>query len=696
MIFFDSCKITFIYVSIFLIIMINNIHTQAAEELFIYGNEITFDNNKDKISANGNALVKSDNLDITSDFISYDKSTDQIIAENDVKIIDAYNNVYFVDKIISNSDFSNAKANNIRIRLKDNSRIVGSSLNKKDNINIISDAEYTPCIESNYLIKDCPGWKLKSKNVYHDEASKTMHYDHSVLYVLNTPILYTPYFSHPDPSVKKRTGFLVPSFKSDNELGQTISLPYFYNISSNEDLTFTPTFQSAENNHLTAEYRLLSKKGSFNFEGNVNDNNDGLGTRHYFFANTELASPLNKFDISIQTANNDTYMKKNQINEIDVLVSGINIEDEFKGNYFSLETKSYKHLSTSGTNKWEYLYPKIEYNINDLNESLFNGNLKIKNQFLKLKNLDKEKQTNISAELKWNKEILNQQSGIIFKNYFDTRIMYSSIDSKNSTNEYEQIRIYPQLASIITYPLSKQTKNSSQILKPIIIPIIAPYNNYTGAIDVNNTNMFSLNRTSDLSLWESGPRINYGIEWFIDYKNLYDAQITLGQSAKINKSKDDTSEEISDFIISSVLNISEPGYLNAEFILDKDEMYIKKSNFVSSIGNKKFKTIIEYDYTSDKYSSASEQIGIGAKINLFDNIDFKFSGKKDLYNDNNIGYETGLFYENDCLAMNLKYYRDLTKFKDIKDSEGISFVITLKPFGSTKTYGKSKIFGPKI
>ena len=74
----------------------------------------------------------------------------------------------------------------------------------------------------------------------------------------------------------------------------------------------------------------------------------------------------------------------------------------------------------------------------------------------------------------------------------------------------------------------------------------------------------------------------------------------------------------------------------------------------------------------------------------------KYTGKKDLYSDEYIGYETGLFYENDCLALQFRYYRDLTKFKDVEDSEGISFLITLKPFGGTKTYGKSKIFGPDV
>ena len=89
-----------------------------------------------------------------------------------------------------------------------------------------------------------------------------------VLYILNIPVLYTPYFSHPDPSVNKRSGLLAPSFQSDDKLGQLISVPYFYNLSENKDFTFTPTFQSNATNYLTSEFRLLNKNGIFNIETN--------------------------------------------------------------------------------------------------------------------------------------------------------------------------------------------------------------------------------------------------------------------------------------------------------------------------------------------------------------------------------------------------------------------------------------------
>ena len=62
----------------------------------------------------------------------------------------------------------------------------------------------------------------------------------------------------------------------------------------------------------------------------------------------------------------------------------------------------------------------------------------------------------------------------------------------------------------------------------------------------------------------------------------------------------------------------------------------------------------------------------------------------------NIGYQYGILYENDCLGIDLNYYRDLTIDRDIKESDGYSFTVVLKPFGSTRNYGKSKVFGPLI
>ena len=75
---------------------------------------------------------------------------------------------------------------------------------------------------------------------------------------------------------------------------------------------------------------------------------------------------------------------------------------------------------------------------------------------------------------------------------------------------------------------------------------------------------------------------------------------------------------------------------------------------------------------------------------------FNFTATRDLNQNNNIGYQYGILYENDCLGINFNYYEDLTKDRDIEESDGFSFTIVLKPFGSTKSYGKTKVFGPQL
>ena len=52
--------------------------------------------------------------------------------------------------------------------------------------------------------------------------------------------------------------------------------------------------------------------------------------------------------------------------------------------------------------------------------------------------------------------------------------------------------------------------------------------------------------------------------------------------------------------------------------------------------------------------------------------------------------------KHNCLGIDLNYYRDMTMDRDIKESDGYSFTIVLKPFGSTRSYGKSKVFGPQL
>ena len=684
-----------IFLSFITLTVVTSNKISADQKIKITADEMKIEKEGQIIKAKGNAVAQNEKgLKMKSDLLIYDEDQSLIQADGNIILNDNEGNTYFFEKIQSDDEIKHLKGTNVRVRLDDNSRIVGASLIKRDNITSLEKAEYTPCLENDYLIKNCPGWKLKANKIFQDNKTKTIHYDHARIHLFNIPVFYLPYFSHPDPSVDKRSGFLMPTVETDQNLGDTFSIPIFYNIKSNLDLTFTPTIHSKSNNFYSINYRQLNNRGFFNIDASIDDNADKSGTSNHLFFDGNLSNPYGKLDIYLQTSNNDTYMRKNKINKLTVLKSGLSFEMSTKNRFLSLNSVGYKHLAIQGREQWEYEYPKIKYNINDIKDNIFNGKLSINNQFDFNKDLNDNYTSLAASQINWNKNIIKKENGLIFENKANLRVVSISVDNK-TTQDTDNIRFYPQFSSTIRLPLLKSAKNFNQTLTPIVMPIIAPYNNYTGVKPISNSNLFSTNRAISIKEWEGGPRINYGIEWFLDNNDGKNLKLTFGQSFRLNKNKSDTAEELSDYYFSSDASINN-NYISNTIVVDRKDIDIKSisMNTYSEIFDLKFK--VDYDYTSGKYSTINEQVAVGGEYNFKKNFFLKFTGTKDLDTNKNIGYQYGLLYEDNCLGVDLNYYRDLTIDRDIKESDGYSFTVVLKPFGSTRNYGKSKVFGPLI
>ena len=689
-------KNLFLALSISLIIFLLCYNVINAEEkIKIYADEVRVDEVNEKVTATGDAVaINEDNIKIKSNKLTYNKSKNFIEADGSVVINDQMDNTFFLDELNATDNFNIITGKAVKVRLNDDSRIVGSNFNKKGEISVIENAEYTPCTKKNYLIKNCPGWKLKSNKIYHDSKNNTIHYDHAQIQLFNIPVFYLPYFSHPDPSVKKRSGFLMPTIQTDNQLGETFSIPIFLNLSSNRDITFTPNIQTTGNNFYNLDYRHLNDLFDLEMNSSIDDNNDDTGTSNHLFIESKIFNSYGNLNTYLRTSNNDTYMRKNNINNLTVLKSGIEFDREVNDTFFSMETIGYKHL-TVDNQQWEYLYPKIAYDINNIDNNISGGNVSLNNKLSFKKNLNENYVSLASSQLNWTNKKINKNLGFIFDNEANLRVASISIDEK-SRSDTSNIRFYPQLSSRVSYPLLKTSALFNQTLTPIVMPIIAPYNNYTEAQEVTNSNLFSTNRATSISEWESGPRINYGIEWFINSEKGADIRTVIGQNYRFNKLRNDTAREISNYFVNSNININLENYLDGSIVIDRDDLKIRSlnANSFNRFGDLVF--AINYDYTSGKYNTSAEQVAVGGKYELENNLFIKFTGTKNLDTNKNIGYQYGILYENDCLGIDFNYFRDLTKDRDIKESDGFSFTVVLKPFGSTKNYGKNIVFGPRI
>ena len=430
----------------------------ADQKIRITADEMQIEQEGQIIKAKGNAVAQDEKgLKMKSDLMLYDEKQSLIKADGNVILNDNDGNTYFFEKLETDNEIKNLKGINVRARLDDDSRIVGSRLIKKNHITSLEDAEYTPCLENDYLIENCPGWKLKANKIFQDNKTKTIHYDHARIHLFNIPVFYLPYFSHPDPSVNKRSGFLMPTVETDQNLGDVFSVPIFYNIKSNLDLTFTPTIHSKSNNFYSLNYRQLNDKGLFNIDTSIDDNDDNSGTSNHLFFDGNLSNPYGSLDVFLQTSNNDTYMRKNKINKLTVLKSGLSFEMSSENRFLSLDAVSYKHLAIQDGEQWEYVYPRVIYNIDNVEDKIFNGKLSINNQFDFNKDLNDNYTSLAASQINWNKNIIEKENGLVFENKANLRVVSISVDSK-TTQDTDNIRFYPQISSTISLPLLKTAK----------------------------------------------------------------------------------------------------------------------------------------------------------------------------------------------------------------------------------------------
>ena len=107
--------------------------------------------------------------------------------------------------------------------------------------------------------KKCRGWELNTDEFNHDKKKKIFEYKNSWLKIFDYKVFYLPYFNHPDPSVKRKSGFLTPSYSSSESLGTSINIPYFKVLGVDKDITFNPRYYADKSFLLQNEYRQALK-----------------------------------------------------------------------------------------------------------------------------------------------------------------------------------------------------------------------------------------------------------------------------------------------------------------------------------------------------------------------------------------------------------------------------------------------------
>jgi len=676
-------------------------------------------NTKEKIisSDEHSTFADTEGNIVKSNMFEYQIDKNLFSSIGKIEVIDKDKNKYFFkefhadtkSKEMIGSDVSVLLDNkNFGLTEESDPRFVSNDIFVSENKSTLSKGIFTVC---KIRGKDkCPPWSLNAKKIQHDKIKKTIYYDHAVLKFYGLPIFYFPKFFHPDPTVKRQSGFLPPLFTNSSTVGTGFGLPYFWAISNDKDLTFTTKTYSKENILFLNEYRQAFRNGfltldtSFTKGYKNTDSKKTDGSRNHIFAELDFAmsedpSYESNLSLKIQRTSNDTYLKAHDINTGLVTSSNTNLENSFTYNfqknsmYLDIMATTYEDLTETSGDRYEYILPNIVYGKTFFTEKF--GTLDLKSDAL-YKNYETNKYTTIlTNDIIWSPVNKITKGG--FVNTLSGMIRNTNYDARN-TKKYKNDETIHELSSVISYksslPMKKEIGRLSKTFSPNFMVRYAPgHMRDLGGDDVplNYANLYSLNKTSEI---EDGLSAILGIDYKINEKDesgndREKLSFSIGQifSRKENfdiPAKSSLNQKTSDVVGEFNYNFSELGNIDYKFSVDHNFQDLNYNEISTTLNFGKIDFNIDY-LEQRKHIGSEHYVNTGVGLNLNDNNKLSFERKKNFKTDSTELYDISYQYQIDCLKAGLVFRREFYQDSDVDEKDTLMFQITFVPFGEIKT-----------
>ena len=366
--------------------------------------EVDYDYNNQRVSAVGNVQMFYNGTSVEADKVIFDQKTKRLHAEGNIRLTDAEGKVTYANIMDLSDDYRDGFVNSLRVDTADATRMAATRADRSaGNYTVFENGVYTACAPCKDNPKKPPLWQVKGARIIHDQTDKMLYFENAQLEFFGVPMAYLPYFSTPDPTVKRKTGFLMPSYTTVTGYGYGVETPFYWAIAPDYDATFNPRFTTRQGVLLQGEFRQRLINGSYQiraygidqldqgayagqpgdrqFRGGVDTKGqfaindkwvwgwDGvLLSDYYFFSDYRLAQykdPLGSF-LSLPTE----------------AISQLYLTGVGSRSYFDARTIYY--LSFSGNqNQVPVIYPVVDYN-NVINSPIFGGEVSYRTNFTNL------------------------------------------------------------------------------------------------------------------------------------------------------------------------------------------------------------------------------------------------------------------------------------------------------------------------
>ena len=219
------------------------------------------------VTATGHVEAWQNDHVLRADKITFDRNTNVAAATGNVVMVEPDGQVLFSDYAELTQGMREGVLKDMRALLAENGKLAANGARRTDGkLNELTHAVYTTCDLCKTDPTKPPLWQIRALTATQDLENHRIEYHDAIIDMMGVPVAYLPYLSHPDPSVRRANGFLVPSIGQSTHIGQFAAVPYFWAIDPNQDLTITPEVTTGSGEQLSAEYRRRFNNGTLRVE----------------------------------------------------------------------------------------------------------------------------------------------------------------------------------------------------------------------------------------------------------------------------------------------------------------------------------------------------------------------------------------------------------------------------------------------
>ena len=677
----------------------NNVQIKDnANNLEINTDEINYNLNKRQIESSSNSEIK-DNLGNIYRVSKFEYNLeDRIIKLSDLEVLDVDKNKFKIDLAFLDLEKKELIAKDISLNFKisDNSenepRLKGRSLISNDENTIVKKGTFTFCKKR----EKCPPWEMSAEEIKHDKKKKTIYYKNASLRIYDKKIFYFPKFFHPDPTVDRQSGFLIPRIQDNSTTGLSFNLPYFIALAENKDITLSPRFFAEDKLLFQSEFRQKNKNSNHIIDLSQYISN-GENVKGHIFYNLNSNFENDNFDevefnIQLEQVSDETYLKAYKIespiiNNTSNLTNSVGISLINEKSSLNTNLDIYEDLSKQDSDKYEYV-PNFSF-----------SKILSENNTLYSKGYYKNYSTNITEKVLINNFEFNSSpkflnNGIVNEKKLLLRNINSSASNSVKFKNKNSISLFPSFQTNYSLPLIKETTKSRNTLTPkLSLRLSSPHTKDVRTTDrkISYDNIYDLDRLGINEANEGGISLTYGYEHSIIEKSSSEEKIkfAFANNLRFEENKDlplnsNLGDKMSDFVGNFDYKPNKNLKFEYDFSLKNNLVDLNYELYGFEFYLKNLTTKFEYQNENNSNLKTSYLYN-ETLINLNDKNTLIFETRENKEKSFTEFYNLIYQYKIDCLTAALEYNKEYYNDQDLKPSENLFFKLSIMPFGGFNT-----------